>query len=95
LPAHLFCSPFSSDFSVQRLLIGTHTSNDEQNYVQVLKCKVPLESSKDTREFNAGLDDQAQPYQQQGTTDEKKKERIQVEVQINHMGEVNKARQMP
>lgn len=51
--------PYSSDFSIQRLLIGTHTSNDEQNYVQIIKTKVPLESSKDTREYNPGLDDQA------------------------------------
>ncbi len=50
-------SPYSSDFSVQRLLIGTHTSNDEQNYVQIIKVKIPLESSKDTREYNPGLDD--------------------------------------
>jgi len=49
--------PYSSDFSHQRLLIGTHTSNDEQNYVQIIKVKIPLESSKDTREFNPGLDD--------------------------------------
>ena len=42
---------------MQRLLIGTHTSNDEQNYVQIIKVKIPLESSKDTREYREGLDD--------------------------------------
>jgi histone-binding protein RBBP4 len=26
-----------SDTSSQKLLIGTHTSNDEQNYIQILK----------------------------------------------------------
>lgn len=51
-----FCSPYNSDYSVQRLLIGTHTSNDEQNHVMILKVKVPLESSKDTREYQEGLD---------------------------------------
>jgi hypothetical protein len=49
--------PFNSDWTVQRLLIGTHTSNDEQNYVQIIKVKIPLESSKDTREYREGLDD--------------------------------------
>lgn len=42
---------------MQRLLIGTHTSNDEQNYVQIIKVKIPLESSKDTREYREGLDE--------------------------------------
>ena len=49
--------PFNSDWTVQRLLIGTHTSNDEQNYVQIIKVKIPLESSKDTREYREGLDE--------------------------------------
>lgn len=42
---------------MQRLLIGTHTSNDEQNYLQIIKVKIPLESSKDTREYREGLDE--------------------------------------
>ena len=32
----LFCSPYggtSSDHTVQKLVLGTHTSNDEQNYL--------------------------------------------------------------
>lgn len=49
--------PFNSDWTVQRLLIGTHTSNDEQNYVQIIKIKIPLESSKDCREYREGLDE--------------------------------------
>ena len=57
--------PFNSDWTVQRLLIGTHTSNDEQNYVQIIKVKIPLESSKDTREYSEGLDD---PDQRSGTS---------------------------
>ena len=53
-------SPFNSEWSIQRLLIGTHTSNDEQNYVQIIKVKIPLESSKDTRDFREGLDENNQ-----------------------------------
>ena len=26
-------TPYNSDWTVQRLLVGTHTSNDEQNYL--------------------------------------------------------------
>ena len=36
--------PYSADHTVQKLLIGTHTSNDEQNYVQIVK--VSLVSSR-------------------------------------------------
>ena len=43
--------PLSSDCSIQKLLMGTHTSNDEQNYIQIMKVKVPLESSKDSRDY--------------------------------------------
>ena len=50
-------TPYNSDWTVQRLLIGTHTSNDEQNYLQIVKVKIPLESSKDTREYVEGLDE--------------------------------------
>ena len=50
-------TPYNSDWTVQRLLVGTHTSNDEQNYLQIIKVKIPLESSKDTRDYREGLDD--------------------------------------
>jgi len=39
-----------SDSSHQKLLIGTHTSNDEQNYIQIMTVKIPLESSKDVKD---------------------------------------------
>ena len=60
--------PFNSDWTVQRLLIGTHTSNDEQNYVQIIKVKIPLESSKDTREYREGLDEPGQAQQNAAAT---------------------------
>lgn len=28
--------PYGADYTIQKLLIGTHTSNDEQNYVQIV-----------------------------------------------------------
>lgn len=71
-------------------MIGTHTSNDEQNYLQVIKVKIPLESSKDVKEFN----DAGKDVSGLGNPDTKK-ERIVIESQINHAGEVNRARAMP
>ena len=88
-----FFSPYggtSSDHTVQKLVLGTHTSNDEQNYLQIVtvsvmfafgpkatrrplilvathtdyfcvalvQVKLPLESSKDTRDYKENvLDD--------------------------------------
>lgn len=53
-----FDSGSHSDHTVQKLLLGTHTSNDEQNYLQIVSVKIPLESSKDTRDFKENvLDD--------------------------------------
>ena len=56
----LLLSPYgvSSDHTVQKLLLGTHTSNDEQNYLQIVSVKIPMESSKDTRDYKENvLDD--------------------------------------
>ena len=44
-----------SDHTVQKLLLGTHTSNDEQNYLQIVSVKIPMESSKDTRDYKDNI----------------------------------------
>ena len=50
--------PYGSDYTVQKMVVGTHTSNDEQNYLQIVSVKIPLESSKDTRDYKENvLDD--------------------------------------
>ena len=84
----LTSSPPNSDSSVQKLLLGTHTSDDEQNYLQVMKVKVPLDDStiksaeyNDTEKDTHGFGSERQ--------------RIEVETKINHHGEVNRARMMP
>jgi hypothetical protein len=28
--------PYGADYTVQKMVIGTHTSNDEQNYLQIV-----------------------------------------------------------
>ena len=87
--------PYGSDHTIQKILIGTHTSNDEQNYLQIASVKIPLESSKDTRDYkeNAG-DDNTNGIGGNGITKDKQT-RISIDIQINHSGEVNKARYMP
>ena len=79
--------PQGSDTSTQKLLVGTHTSNDEQNYIQIMQVKIPLESSKDTK-------DQPEPPRvpvgtqadltAQGGVAIPKHEKITIETQINH-----------
>jgi len=77
------------DYSVQRLLLGTHTSAQEQNYLMIAEVHLPLEeSSVDTRKY----DEKAEVGGfGSGTVSDK----IQITLKINHAGEVNKARYMP
>ena len=80
--------PHGSDSSHQKLLLGTHTSDDEQNYLQIMKVKVPLEdTSIKSNEFN-DADKEANGFGAE-------KQRIEIETKINHSGEVNRARMMP
>jgi hypothetical protein len=32
----LFSRPYGADYTVQKMVVGTHTSNDEQNYLQIV-----------------------------------------------------------
>ena len=76
----LFYSPYGSDHTIQKLLIGTHTSNDEQNYLQIVSVKIPLESSKDTRDFKENiLDDNTNGIGGTGVTNVKQT-RISIDV---------------
>ncbi|CAJ0944761.1 unnamed protein product, partial [Mesorhabditis belari] len=75
------------DYTVHRLILGTHTS-DEQNHLVIAKVRIPNEDVRvdanrfdfDHSEFN-GFGSQAG--------------KIDIEQRINHDGEVNRARYMP
>ncbi|KAG0257261.1 CCR4-Not complex caf1 ribonuclease subunit Caf1 [Mortierella polycephala] len=80
--------PEGKDYTVQRLLIGTHTSDNDQNYLQIAQVQLPSDSSPiDTRKF----DDERGEVGGFGGTECK----ISVTQRINHEGEVNRARYMP
>mmetsp|Transcript_21658 Transcript_21658/g.52885 ORF Transcript_21658/g.52885 Transcript_21658/m.52885 type:complete len:433 (+) Transcript_21658:41-1339(+) len=75
--------------TVQRLLLGTHTSEGEQNYLMVADVKLPTSSAEvdgskyddtgaEAGGFGAGPGGKIDVYQR-----------------INHSGEVNRARHMP
>lgn len=82
--------PQNSEFSLQKLLLGTHTSGEEVNYMHITKVKLPLDESKgDNTEFVDNANDA------NGIGQATEKQRIQNELKINHQGEVNRARYMP
>eukprot|EP00995_Heteronema_vittatum_P008819 NODE_406_length_1404_cov_235.117343_g300_i0.p1 GENE.NODE_406_length_1404_cov_235.117343_g300_i0~~NODE_406_length_1404_cov_235.117343_g300_i0.p1 ORF type:complete len:408 (+),score=160.66 NODE_406_length_1404_cov_235.117343_g300_i0:99-1322(+) len=69
-----------SSYSTQNLLLGTHTSGAEMNYLLIAQTQLPLPKSEtdargDDSDANCG--------------------RIELLQKINHEGEVNKARYMP
>ncbi|KAJ1553966.1 Histone-binding protein rbbp4 [Nowakowskiella sp. JEL0078] len=73
------------DHTIQRLLVGTHTSDNAHNYLQIVSLKLPTEN-----EFSAKEDanKESSVYSNQSCN-------IQITQRINHDGEVNRARYMP
>ncbi|KAJ3201969.1 Chromatin assembly complex, subunit 3, partial [Dinochytrium kinnereticum] len=98
--------PADKDYTIQRLLLGTHTSDGEQNYLQIAHVQLPnLDVDEGTAaqkmdEERGGILKETfairnlhrcKEYGGYGATDSK----IQVVQKINHDGEVNRARYMP
>ena len=74
----------------QRLLLGTHTSDGEQNHVMLAEVTLPEEDSEyDARAY----DEQKNEVGGVGTANSIG--HVNVLQQINHDGEVNRARYMP
>eukprot|EP01119_Soliformovum_irregulare_P005312 TRINITY_DN17084_c0_g1_i1.p1 TRINITY_DN17084_c0_g1~~TRINITY_DN17084_c0_g1_i1.p1 ORF type:complete len:430 (-),score=109.38 TRINITY_DN17084_c0_g1_i1:6-1271(-) len=74
------------DSSVQRLILGTHTSEAEQNYLMIAEVHLPLEETAvDARKYEDGKNAGGL-----GSISDK----IEITMRINHDGEVNKARAM-
>ncbi|KAG0564781.1 hypothetical protein KC19_8G139600 [Ceratodon purpureus] len=80
--------PVGKDYSLQRLIVGTHTSDNEPNYLMIAQVQLPLEDSENNaRQY----DDERGDLGGFGCSSRK----VQVVQQINHEGEVNRARYMP
>ena len=70
------------DHNIHRIVTGTHTSDGEQNYLNILSCQVPNENSViDARNF----DDQSGEVFQYSN-----KAKVATVQQIPHEGEVNR-----
>ncbi|CAL2030739.1 hypothetical protein CAEBREN_17929 [Caenorhabditis brenneri] len=76
-----------SDHSVHRLILGTHTS-DEQNHLLISKISMPT----DDAQFDASrYDTERSEFGGFGAVNGK----VEPDIKINHEGEVNRARYMP
>lgn len=80
--------PQGKDYSVQKLILGTHTSDNEPNYLMLAEVQLPLEDlESDARQY----DEERGEVGGFGCANGK----VQITQQINHDGEVNRARYMP
>ena len=81
-------------YSTHRLLIGTHTSNDAQNYLQIAHVQLPNPLTPDAADY----DEERQEIGGYGGGASKKGQmevKFNIVQKIDHKGEVNKARYQP
>lgn len=75
-----FTFSIDKNTNIQKLVIGTHTSNKENDYLMIAKARIP------TQEFNSDVKDKSEPNVNN---------RFEIETKINHVNEINKARINP
>eukprot|EP00041_Stephanoeca_diplocostata_P013933 m.249387 g.249387 ORF g.249387 m.249387 type:complete len:430 (-) comp19521_c0_seq1:189-1478(-) len=80
--------PSGKDYDVHRLLLGTHTGNNEQNHLVISNVQLPREDAHtDSRKY----DEEKGEFGGFGSVSGK----VEATVRINHETEVNRARHMP
>lgn len=81
--------PENSDYSIQRVVLGTHTNREEEDHLIVAGVKLPV--------ADVDMAGEALAASRQAGTALLSKTPVKVEpvVVLNHQGEVNKARHMP
>ncbi|KAF9469613.1 WD40 repeat-like protein [Collybia nuda] len=86
-------SPANKPYTTHRLLLGTHTSGQAQDYLQIATVQIPKRDSGGADKLDRGdYDDERGEL---GGHTIPPTPRIQVIQKINHAGEVNRARYMP
>lgn len=85
--------PPGKNYTVHRLLIGTHTSNDAQNYLQIANVELPKNITPNVHDY----DEQRGEIGGYGSSSSSEQAAIKmnIEQRIDHPGEVNKARYQP
>lgn len=83
------------DYSTHRLLIGTHTSNEAQNYLQIAHVQLPKPVTPDTADYDEDREEIGGYGGGAGKKAPVMEVKFNVVQKIDHKGEVNKARYQP
>lgn len=81
------------NFNTHRLLLGTHTSGDNPNYLQIANIEIPKNIAPNEKDFDADRGEIGGYGSSAGK--ESFQMKFKVEQRIRHPGEVNKARYQP
>ncbi|KAH9056968.1 histone acetyltransferase type B subunit 2 [Lactarius vividus] len=87
-------SPSNKPYTVHRLLLGTHTSGQAADYLQIATVQIPTRSGPGADVLDRGTYDEERG-ELGGHTLPATQARIRVVQRINHASEVNRARYMP
>lgn len=86
--------PSDKPYTIHRLLLGTHTSGQAADYLQIATVQIPSRSGPGADVLDRGTYDDERG-ELGGYTLPASQARINVVQRINHAGEVNRARYMP
>ena len=82
-------------YTTHRLLLGTHTSGQAQDYLQIATVQIPKRGNPSTGADKLDRADYDDERGELGGHNLPPSPRIQIIQRINHDGEVNRARYMP
>jgi histone-binding protein RBBP4 len=93
-------SPADKDYTVHRLILGTHTSGGDKNYLQIASVNLPKATSSNSsvKDTTSNAEKHLDKYDaNKGEIGEYSdtQPRIKIVQSIIHDGEVNRARYMP
>lgn len=92
---NLSSRPPNKPYTVHRLLLGTHTSGQAQDYLQIATVHLPKRDGSNGSEKLDHTSYNEDSGELGGHSISSTQPRIQVIQRINHPGEVNRARYMP
>ncbi|KDQ63095.1 hypothetical protein JAAARDRAFT_168551 [Jaapia argillacea MUCL 33604] len=87
-------SPSNKPYTTHRLLLGTHTSSQATDYLQIATVQIPSQPSPTSTHPSLHLSSTSSSHQELGSHT-LPTPRIQIIQKIIHTGEVNRARYMP
>ena len=90
------CSPANKPYTVHRLLLGTHTSGQASDHLQIAEVHLPKRTGLTSDVLDrSDYDDERGELGGHSLPTSAQQPRIHITQRINHKGEVNRARYMP